>query len=181
MYEPTLTIVGNLTADPEVRYGARNGTPLGSLTIACTPKNYDRETQRQVDGETTFMRCNLVGELAEHAADGLQKGVRVLATGRLKSRSYDTRDGEKRTIQELEVDALGPDLRFQNVRVRKAERSTQQQPKGHPAGGGTAARGGYTGPPAAQPATDTPDPWTPGQQQPIDAAAWPADTETAPY
>jgi single-strand DNA-binding protein len=127
--ETIITVVGNLTADPELRY-TQNGLPVANFTIASTPRNYDRQTNEWKDGEALFLRASVWREFAEHVAGSLTKGSRVIATGRLKQRSYETREGEKRTAIELEVDEIGPSLRYATAQVTRA------------AGGGGQSRGG---------------------------------------
>ncbi len=105
--ETIITVVGNLTADPELRY-TQNGLAVANFTIASTPRNFDRATNDWKDGEALFLRASVWREFAEHVAGSLTKGSRVIATGRLKQRSYETKEGEKRTSIELEVDEIGP-------------------------------------------------------------------------
>lgn len=118
--EPTLTVIGNLTDAPELRFLA-SGVAVASFTIASTPRTFDKATNEWKDGETLFMRCSIWREAAENVAESLTRGTRVIVTGRLKSRSYD-KDGEKRTVIELDVDEVGPSLRYARANVRKAER-----------------------------------------------------------
>jgi single-strand DNA-binding protein len=117
--ETIITVVGNLTADPELRY-TQNGLPVAGFTIASTPRNFDRQSNEWKDGESLFMRCSAWRDLAEHVAGSLTKGSRVIATGRLRQRSYETREGEKRTAIELEVDEVGPSLRYATATVTRA-------------------------------------------------------------
>ena len=114
--EPTLTLVGNLTADPEVRHTS-SGATVASFTIASTPRVRDGDTW--TDGEALFMRCTAWRQLAEHLAGAVRKGDRLLVVGRLRQRTYDTREGEKRTVVELEVDEAGPSLRYAAAEIRK--------------------------------------------------------------
>ena len=107
--ETTITVVGNLTADPELRY-TQNGVAVANFTIASTPRTYDRQSGEWKDGEALFLRASVWREFAEHVANSLTKGSRVVATGRLRQRSYETKEGEKRTSVELEVDDIGPQL-----------------------------------------------------------------------
>jgi single-strand DNA-binding protein len=116
--ETTLTVVGNLTADPELRY-TQNGVAVANFTIASTPRTYDRQSGEWKDGEALFMRASVWREFAEHVANSLTKGARVVATGRLRQRSYETKEGEKRTSIELEVDEIGPSLRYATAAVTK--------------------------------------------------------------
>jgi single-strand DNA-binding protein len=117
--ETIITVVGNLTADPELRY-TQNGLPVANFTIASTPRNFDRATSEWKDGEALFLRASVWREFAEHVAGSLTKGSRVIATGRLKQRSYETKEGEKRTSMELEVDEIGPSLRYATAQVTRA-------------------------------------------------------------
>lgn len=118
----TLTIVGNLTADPELRF-IPSGAAVANFTIAHTPRVYDKAAGDYKDGETLFMRCSLWRDAAENVSESLTRGTRVIATGRLKSRSYDGKDGEKRTVVELEVDEIGPSLKYATAAVTKLNRS----------------------------------------------------------
>lgn len=120
--ETIITVVGNLTADPELRY-TQNGLPVANFTIASTPRNFDRQTNEWKDGEPLFLRASCWREFAEHVAGSLTKGSRVIATGRLTQRSYETREGEKRTSVELQVDEIGPSLRYATAQVTRAARS----------------------------------------------------------
>src|SRR6478736_6230887 len=126
--ETIITVVGNLTADPELRY-TQAGLPVANFTSASTPRNFDRQANEWKDGEALFLRASVWREFAEHVAGSLTKGSRVIATGRLKQRSYETREGEKRTAIELEVDEIGPSLRYATAQVTRA------------AGGGGQSRG----------------------------------------
>ena len=116
--EPILTVVGNMVADPELKYTA-NGAAVANFTVASTPRSYDKGRAEWVDGEPLFMRCSIWREAAENAAESLKKGQRVIVTGKLKSRSYD-KDGAKKTVVELEVDEIGPSLRYAVVVTDKA-------------------------------------------------------------
>ena len=109
--ETIITVVGNLTADPELRY-TQNGLAVANFTIASTPRTFDRQANEWKDGEALFLRASVWREFAEHVAGSLTKGSRVIASGRLKQRSYETKEGEKRTTIELEVDEIGPSLRY---------------------------------------------------------------------
>jgi single-strand DNA-binding protein len=120
--ETIITVVGNLTADPELRY-TQNGLAVANFTIASTPRNYDRASSEWKDGEALFLRASVWREFAEHVAGSLTKGSRVIATGRLKQRSYETKEGEKRTSIELEVDEIGPSLRYATAQVTRAQSS----------------------------------------------------------
>jgi single-strand DNA-binding protein len=151
--ETIITVVGNLTADPELRY-TQNGLPVANFTIASTPRNFDRAANEWKDGEALFLRASVWREFAEHVAGSLTKGSRVIATGRLKQRSYETKEGEKRTSIELEVDEIGPSLRYATAQVTRA------------AGGGGGG-GGQSRPQVAD------EPWsTPGTASSSSADAW---------
>lgn len=117
--ETIITITGNLTADPELRY-TQNGLPVTNLTIAATPRNYDRTSGEWKDGEALFLRASVWREFAEHVAASLTKGMRVIATGRLVQRSYQDREGQPRTSIELEIDEIGPSLRYATAQVTRA-------------------------------------------------------------
>jgi single-strand DNA-binding protein len=117
--ETIITVVGNLTADPELRY-TQNGLPVANFTIASTPRTFDRQANEWKDGEALFLRASVWREFAEHVAGSLTKGARVVATGRLKQRSYQDREGQNRTSIELEVDEIGPSLRYATAQVTRA-------------------------------------------------------------
>ncbi|SNS97345.1 single-strand DNA-binding protein [Micrococcales bacterium KH10] len=142
--DTVITVVGNLTADPELRF-TPSGAAVANFTIASTPRIYDRQAGEWRDGDTLFMRCSLWREAAENVAESLTKGNRVIAQGRLTQRSYETREGEKRTVVELQVDEIGPSLRSATAKVTRTQRG----------GGGGGGFGG--GAPAATPTND--DPW----------------------
>lgn len=114
-----ITVVGNLTADPELRY-TPNGLAVANFTIASTPRVYDRQSGEWKDGEALFLRASVWRDFAEHVASSMTRGMRVIAQGRLKQRSYETREGEKRTSFELDVDEIGPSLRYATAQVTKA-------------------------------------------------------------
>ena len=121
--ETTLTIVGNLTADPELRFTPA-GHAVADFTVASTPRNYDRHAGQWRDGEALFLRCTAWRQLAEHTAESLTKGTRVIVTGRLRQRSFELAEGGTRTVTELDVDELGPSLRHSTARVTKPTRTT---------------------------------------------------------
>lgn len=123
--ETTLTVVGNLVADPELRF-TPSGSAVANFTIASTPRTFDKNRNEWSDGETLFLRASIWREAAENVAESLSKGMRVIATGRLKSRSYDTKEGEKRTVIELEVDEIGPSLKNASAKVARTQRGQQQ-------------------------------------------------------
>ena len=129
--ETTITVIGNLTGDPELRF-TPSGSAVANFTVASTPRTYDRQSNEWKDGETLFLRASIWREAAENVAESLTKGMRVIVSGRLKSRSYDTKEGEKRTVMELEVDEIGPSLRYANAKVNRTQRSgTQGQSTGN--------------------------------------------------
>lgn len=117
-----VTVVGNLTADPELKF-TPNGQPVANFTVASTTRFWDRETNGYKDGDTLFMRCNVWRETAENVAESLARGNRVMVTGRLKQRSYETKEGEKRSVTELEVDEVGPSLKWATVKVNRTEKT----------------------------------------------------------
>ena len=132
--ETTITIIGNLTADPELRYTAQ-GAAVANFTVASTPRTFDKASGEYKDGQALYLRCNVWKQPAEHATESLSRGDRVLVTGRLRQRSFETREGEKRTVVELEVDEIGPSLRYATAKVAKAERGSAKpanQPGGDP-------------------------------------------------
>ncbi len=117
-----ITVVGNLTADPELRF-TPSGAAVANFTVASTPRIFDRQNNEWKDGDALFMRCSIWREAAENVAESLTRGARVVVQGRLKQRSYETKEGEKRTVVELEVDEIGPSLRYATAKVNKASRS----------------------------------------------------------
>src|SRR3954449_10039932 len=119
--ETVITIIGNLTNDPELRF-TPSGAAVANFTVASTPRNFDRQSNEWKDGETLFMRCSVWRDAAENVAESLTRGTRVIVSGRLRSRTYDTKEGEKRTVVELEVDEVGPSLRYATTKVSKTSR-----------------------------------------------------------
>ncbi|MDA2951043.1 MAG: single-stranded DNA-binding protein [Actinomycetota bacterium] len=147
-----ITVVGNLTADPELRF-TPSGAAVANFTVASTPRIYDRQSGEWKDGEALFLRCNIWREAAENVAESLTRGARVIVSGRLKQRSFETKEGEKRTVMEVEVDEIGPSLKYATAKVNKAGRSG-----GGSGGFGSGAPGGGGGSrPAA--AASNEDPW----------------------
>jgi single-strand DNA-binding protein len=138
--ETVITVIGNLTGDPELRF-TPSGSAVANFTIASTPRTFDRQSNDWKDGETLFLRASVWREAAENVAETLTKGMRVIAQGRLKSRSYETKEGEKRTVIELEVDEIGPSLRYASAKVTRTQRSGGGNGGGF--GGGNA--GGFGG------------------------------------
>jgi single-strand DNA-binding protein len=158
--ETVITVVGNLTSDPELRY-TQSGLAVANFTIASTPRNFDRASNDWKDGEALFLRASCWREFAEHVAGSLTKGSRVIATGRLKQRSYETKEGEKRTSIELEIDEIGPSLRYATAQVTRAASSPRDggAPRGG-SGGGQVAEEPWA---ASAPAASGGDVWnTPG-------------------
>jgi single-strand DNA-binding protein len=139
--DTVITVVGNLTADPELRFTA-SGAAVANFTVASTPRTFDRATNEWKDGEALFLRCNIWRQAAENVAESLTRGSRVIVSGRLKQRSFDTKEGEKRTVIELEVDEIGPSLRYATAKVNRANRGAES-------GGG----GGYGGSGSGAPAS----------------------------
>ena len=121
--DTVITVIGNLTADPELRFTA-SGAAVASFTIASTPRTFDRNSNEWKDGEALFLRCSLWRQAAENAAESLTRGMRVIAQGRLQQRSYETREGEKRTVIELQVDEIGPSLRYASAKVNRTQRGS---------------------------------------------------------
>ena len=150
-----ITVVGNLTADPELRF-TPSGAAVANFTVASTPRIFDRQSNEWKDGDALFMRCSIWREAAENVAESLTRGSRVVVQGRLKQRSYETREGEKRTVVELEVDEIGPSLRYATAKVNKASRSGGGG--GGFGSGGGGSRGGATGGGDSSEAK-TDDPW----------------------
>ena len=121
--DTTVTVVGNLTADPDLRFTA-SGVAVAGFTVASTPRTFDRESGEWKDADTLFLRCTLWRRPAENTAETLTKGARVIVTGRLKQRTYDTRDGEKRTVTEIDVDDIGPSLRYATATVTRTPKTS---------------------------------------------------------
>ena len=149
--ETVITIIGNLTADPEIRT-LSNGSEVVNFTIASTPRTFNRQSNQWEDGQALFLRCSAWRDMAEHCAQSLSKGMRVIAQGRLQQRSYQANDGSNRTVVELQVDEIGPSLRYATAQVQKQSGGYQ---------GGNANGGGYQQPQQAQQQSQAPadDPW----------------------
>jgi single-strand DNA-binding protein len=173
--ETVITIVGNLVDDPELRF-TPSGAAVANFRIASTPRTFDRQTNEWKDGEALFLSCSVWRQAAENVAESLQKGMRVVVQGRLKQRSYETREGERRTVVELDVDEVGPSLKYATAKVTRASR-------GGGGGGGYSGGGGSSAPaddpwgaPASSPnqgsapaqsPSPSQDPWnTPGSDEP---------------
>ncbi|MEO5653970.1 MAG: single-stranded DNA-binding protein [Marmoricola sp.] len=156
--ETVITVVGNLTGDPELRF-TPSGAAVANFTIASTPRNFDKASNEWKDGDTLFLNCSIWRQAAENVAESLTKGMRVVAQGRLKQRSYETREGEKRTVVELDVEEVGPSLKYATAKVARVQRSG--------GGGGGYGGGGNTG---------GEDPWasSPGQSGGGNAGGQPA-------
>lgn len=146
-WETVITIVGNLTADPEIRTTG-SGASVASFTIASTPRSWNRSTNQFEDGQALFMRCSAWRDLAEHCAQSLGKGMRVIAQGRLQQRSYQANDGSQRTVIELQVDEIGPSLRYATAQVQKMQSGGYQ--------GSNANGGGYQQPQQARQQSQAP-------------------------
>ncbi len=133
-----ITLIGNLVDDPQLRY-TPTGQAVANFRVASTPRFMDRQTNEWKDGDALFLNCNVWRQAAENVAESLQRGMRVIVSGRLRQRSYETREGEKRTVYEIEVDEVGPSLRNASAKVNRSSRST-----GGPGGsGGQGGQGGY--------------------------------------
>ena len=136
--ETTLTVVGNVTNDPELRFQP-SGAAVCNFTVASTPRSFDRQANEWKDGETLFMRCSVWREQAESAAESILRGTRVIVTGRLKQRSFETKEGDKRTVVELDVDEVGPSLKYATAKVLRSSRSDGQANGGYGSGSAQAA------------------------------------------
>jgi len=169
--ETPITLIGNLTADPELRF-TPSGHAVAKFTVASTPRTFDRQTSEWRDGDTMFLNCEVWRQYAENVTESLQKGMRVVVTGRLKSRSYETNSGEKRTVFEVEVDEVGPSLRNATAKVTKVASTGGQGGGGNWQGSGAGNRsssneggggwGGQNSQPAAPRQPDN-DPWASAQ------------------
>jgi single-strand DNA-binding protein len=146
--DTVITVIGNITGDPELRF-TPSGAAVANFTVASTPRQFDRQSNEWKDGETLFMRCSVWRDAAENVAESLQRGTRVIVSGRLKSRSYETKEGEKRTVIEMEVDEVGPSLRYATAKVNKTQRG------GGGGGFGGGQQGGFGG-------QQQEDPWATG-------------------
>ncbi len=162
-----ITVIGNITGDPELRF-TPSGAAVANFTVASTPRQFDRQSNEWKDGETLFMRCSVWRDAAENVAESLQRGTRVIVSGRLKSRSYETKEGEKRTVVEMEVDEVGPSLRYATAKVNRTQRGSGGG--GGFSGGGAQGGGGQqedpwaTGPSGGQQAAPQAAPQSGGQQ-----------------
>ena len=139
--DTVITVIGNLTADPELRW-TQSGAAVADFTVASTPRTYDRNAGEWRDGDTLFMRCSVWRETAENVAESLRKGMRVIVQGRLTQRSYDTQQGERRTVVELQVDEVGPSLRRARAQVTRVQAPAASAPAASaPDSGGAAGWG----------------------------------------
>src|SRR3954454_16457012 len=143
--ETVITVVGNLTADPELRF-TPSGAAVANFTVASTPRTFDKNTNEWKDGDALFLRCSIWRQAAENVAESLQRGARVIVQGRLKQRSYETKEGEKRTVYELDVDEVGPSLRYATAKVVKGQRGGGGGGGGGGGFGGGSSRGGSDDP-----------------------------------
>jgi single-strand DNA-binding protein len=157
--ETNITVVGNLVDDPELRF-TPSGAAVANFRIASTPRTFDRQTNEWKDGDALFLTCSVWRQAAENVAESLQRGMRVVVQGRLKSRQYETREGEKRTVFEIDVDEVGPSLKYATAKVTRTTRS---------GGGGGYSGGGQSAPSAPAGGADpwaTPAPAAPAQSAP---------------
>ncbi|MCL2483502.1 MAG: single-stranded DNA-binding protein [Propionibacteriaceae bacterium] len=154
--ETVITIVGNLTGDPELRF-TPSGAAVANFTVASTPRTFDRMTNEWKDADAMFLNCSVWRQVAENVAESLTKGMRVIVQGRLKSRSYETQSGERRTVFEVEVDEIGPALRYATAKVSRNPSSGNYQS----GSSGSAGSAGWSAP--AEPQTPVADPWASAQ------------------
>ena len=143
--DTVITVIGNLTADPELRW-TQSGAAVADFTVASTPRTYDRNAGEWRDGDTLFMRCSVWRETAENVAESLRKGMRVIVQGRLTQRSYDTQQGERRTVVELQVDEVGPSLRRARAQVTRVQAASASAPSASASASGGAAGWGREAP-----------------------------------
>ena len=162
--DTTITMIGNLVDDPELRF-TPSGAAVAKFRVASTPRYLDKQTNEWKDGESLFLQCQIWRQAAENVAESLTKGMRVILSGRLKQRSYETKEGEKRTVFEVEVDEVGPSLRNATAKVTKTQR----------AGG---AGGGFSAPAATDSFTE--DPWAAASSTPAAAGGWGTSTTDEP-
>lgn len=162
--DTNITLIGNLTDDPELRF-TPSGAAVAKFRVASTPRYLDKQSGEWKDGEALFLSCNVWRQAAEHVAESLQRGTRVIVSGRLRQRTYETREGEKRTVYELEVDDIGPSLRYATAKVQKMSRSS---------GSGSGGGGGFGGGGGAND-----DPWASATPAPPAGASAPAAASAA--
>jgi single-strand DNA-binding protein len=156
--DTVITVVGNLTADPELRFTA-SGAAVANFTVASTPRTFDRASNEWKDGEALFLRCNIWRQAAENVAESLSRGSRVIVSGRLKQRSFETKEGDKRTVIELEVDEIGPSLRYATAKVNRASRGQESGGGYGGSGSGSGSGGSSGGGRASGGAAPADDPW----------------------
>jgi len=154
-----ITVVGNLVSDPELRY-TPTGVAVANFRVASTPRTFDRQANEWKDGDSLFLTCNVWRQAAENVAESLQRGMRVIVSGRLHQRSYETREGEKRTVFEVEVDDVGPSMRNASAKVTKSSRSGGGSGGGGFGGGGGGGQGGSGGYGGSSGGRGGEDPWT---------------------
>jgi single-strand DNA-binding protein len=152
--DTVITVVGNLTADPELRF-TPSGAAVANFTVASTPRTFDKNSNEWKDGEALFLRCSVWRQAAENVAESLHKGTAVIVQGRLKQRSYETKEGEKRTVYELDVEEVGPSLKWATAKVTKASRGGGGGGGSYGGGGGSFGGGGGGG----QSSAPADDPW----------------------
>jgi single-strand DNA-binding protein len=140
--ETVITVTGNLTDDPELRF-TPSGAAVANFTVASTPRTLDRQTNEWKDGDALFLRCSIWRQAAENVAESLTRGMRVIVSGRLRQRSYETKEGEKRTVVELDVEEIGPSLKYATAKVAKANRASNSGGGG--GGGGDSQGSGWGG------------------------------------
>ncbi len=162
--DTTITMIGNLVDDPELRF-TPSGAAVAKFRVASTPRYLDKQTNEWKDGESLFLQCQIWRQAAENVAESLTKGMRVILSGRLKQRSYETKEGEKRTVFEVEVDEVGPSLRNATAKVTKTQRA-----------GGTS--GGFSAPAASDSFTE--DPWAAASSTPTAGGGWGSSTTDEP-
>ena len=171
--ETTITLVGNLTADPELRF-TPSGAAVANFTVASTPRTFDRQTNEWRDGDAMFLNCAVWRQAAENVAESLQKGMRVIVQGRHKSRSYETREGERRTVFEIDVDEIGPALKYATAKVSRNASGGQGGGRSSSAGSGGSggnygddpwATGGTAGEAGGGRPQQTSDPWSTPQSE----------------
>ena len=155
--ETIITVVGNLTADPELRF-TPGGAAVCNFTVASTPRVFDKASGEYRDGDALFLRCNVWRQAAENVAESITRGMRVMVQGRLKQRSFETKEGEKRTVVELEVDEVGPSLKYATAKVNRVSRDSAGAPRTSGTSGGQDDPWG-SAPPASAPATDDEPPF----------------------
>lgn len=167
--DTVITVVGNLTDDPELRFTA-NGAAVANFTVASTPRFFDKQNNEWKDGEALFLRCSIWRQAAENVAETLQRGMRIVVQGRLKQRSFENREGEKRTVYEIDVEEVGPSLKYATAKVTKVTRSSSGF--GGSSNAGAAGPGGSQGGPQSGGSAPTEDPW---------ATAAPATSDEPPF